>query len=112
MVELPTFKGVDVGETSLYVGSSPTCSTNTTWTPQVDSVSGIAVWVLGSPERSLINLDVLLRREAVPSKARILKRRGYYVSAIICSISVQWLARQPSKLKVRVQISYTAPNGS
>ena len=70
MEELPTFKGVDVGETSLYVGSNPTCSTNTTWTPRVGSVSGIVVWVLGSPERSPASLDVLLRRKVVPSKAR------------------------------------------
>ena len=53
-----------------FVGSKPTGAANTTWTPQVGSVSGIVVWVLGSPERSLTSLDVLLRRKVVPSKAR------------------------------------------
>ena len=37
------------------------------------------------------------------------RSRGYYDSAILRGISVQRLARQPSKLKVRVQISYIAP---
>ena len=69
------------------VGSSPTAPANITWTPQVESVSGIVVWVLGSPERSLINLDVLLRRKVVPSKARISKHRGNYVSAKILPFS-------------------------
>ena len=69
-------------DSGIFAGSSPAGAANTTWTPRVDSVSGIVVWVLGSPERSLINLDVLLRRKAVPSKARILKRRGNYDSAI------------------------------
>ena len=32
-----------------------------------------------------------------------------FIYTFICSISVQWLARQPSKLKVRVRVSYTAP---
>ena len=34
---------------ALNIGSSPVYLANTTWTPQVDSVSGIVVWVLGSP---------------------------------------------------------------
>ena len=69
-------------DSGIFAGSSPAGAANTTWAPRVDSVSGIAVWVLGSPERSPASLDVLLRRKVVPSKARISKHRGNYDSAI------------------------------